>query len=288
MTQVVATIACQNRLGEGPFWDPRDQVLYWVDIDSARLFSYRPENRRLGYAQLPLTITALGARAAGGLIVATRTGFGFYDPVHNHLEEVHNVLDEDDHLRFNDGGVDPLGRFWAGTYNKNHKPTSALYRFDPDYSVHLIEENLVNSNGIDWSPDQKILYHTHTTERTIYAYDFDPVSGETENRRVFIQVPDEPGEGRPDGLTVDSEGFLWSARYAGSKVVRYDPSGRIEREITLPVINVTACEFGGPNLNTLYITTSWSSPTPEPNSQEGNLFSIEVNVPGKSKPFFKG
>lgn len=288
MHQAVSTVACQNRLGEGPFWDDRDKTLYWVDIDSARLFSFHPETGRVGYAQLPLTITALGARAAGGLVVATRTGLGYYDPSQDKLEQVHNVLKEDDHLRFNDGAVDTLGRFWAGTYNKNHKPASALYRFDPDGSVHVIEKGLVNSNGIDWSPDNKILYHTHTTERTIYAYDFDPVTGEVENRRVFVRVPDEPGEGRPDGLTVDSEGFIWSARYAGGKVVRYDPTGRIEREILLPVINVTSCELGGPNLNTLYITTAWSNPTPKPESQEGNLFAIEVNVTAKPKPLFLG
>ena len=288
MPDVIEVVACHNRLGEGPYWDNRDQTLYWVDIDSARLFSFQPMSGQVAFTQLPLTITAIGARASGGLVVATRTGLGFFDPVHRALHGAHTILEEDDILRFNDGAVDPLGRFWAGTYNQDHQPTSALYRFDPDLSIHLIEKDLVNSNGIDWSPDRKTMYHTHTTERTIYAYDFDPESGEVGNRRAFICVPDEPGEGRPDGLTVDSEGFIWSARYAGGKICRYDPEGRIERAYTLPVINVTACEFGGPDRNILYITTAWSSPTQHPESQEGNLFSIETGFTGKHKPLFLG
>ena len=288
MTLAIEAVACQNRLGEGPFWDRRDQVLYWVDINSARLFSLHPESGQMDFAQLPLTVTAMGAREAGGLVVATRSGLGYYDPLDRRLETVLSVLPDDDEGRFNDGRVDPLGRFWAGTYNKNRHPTSKLYRFDPDLTVHTMERHLVNSNGIDWSPDHRTMYHTHTTELTIYAYDFDPSTGETENRRAFIQVPETPGEGRPDGLTVDSEGFLWSARYGGGKIVRYDPEGKFVQEIHLPVRNVTSCEFGGQELNTLFITTAWSGPAYEPGSQEGNLFFVQTAVSGLPKPSFQG
>jgi sugar lactone lactonase YvrE len=289
-TAAISRVDCRNLLGEGPFWDERNATLYWVDIQAARLYSLIPESNQLDFLQLPMAATALGARASGGLIAASRVGLAAIDPLERAFTRLVDVLDDSPDLRFNDGAVDPLGRFFAGTYSGAHQPVSRLFRFDPDQSVTVIQEGLVNSNGIDWSPDHRTMYHTHTTERTIYAYDFDPATGEMTNRHAFIQVPDAEGEGVPDGLTVDRDGFLWSARYYAGKVVRYDPDGQVEREIRVPAQNVTSCVFGGPNRSTLFITTARTQPKepPRPDEQDGNLFVLETDTAGQPVTAFRG
>ena len=192
---------------------------------------------------------------------------------------------------FNDGAVDRSGRFWAGTMSDSdpHGSHGNLYRLDIDGSVHVMDTGFTISNGIGWSPDNKIMYFTDTMRSVIYAYDFDIATGMIENRRPFVTVPE--GEGVPDGLTVDSEGFVWSAIALGYKINRYDPNGMVEREIRVPTAFVSSCTFGGPGLDELYITTGWEPLNDDEKLSQpfaGDLFRVSTGVMGLEEPKYLG
>jgi sugar lactone lactonase YvrE len=152
-----------------------------------------------------------------------------------------------------------------------------------------METGVTVANGIGWSPDNKTMYFTDSAPKIIYAYDFDPSTGAIENRRNFMHTPDEPGV--PDGLAVDSEGFIWSARWDGWKITRYDLEGKVEREIPVPVGRPTSCAFGGPGLKNLYITSArvgLSETELREQPLAGDLFVLETDVKGMIEPKFLG
>ncbi len=138
--------------------------------------------------------------------------------------------------RFNDGRVDPQGRFWAGTMGAStwDRPVGSLYRYDPDQTVTRVQADVICSNGTAWSPDARTMYYTESFRYAIFAYDFDPKTGSLTNRRIFAEVDRKLGA-FPDGLCVDSEGFVWSNQVGIGRVVRYDAAGRIACQIQLPV-----------------------------------------------------
>ncbi|MEN8242617.1 MAG: SMP-30/gluconolactonase/LRE family protein, partial [Chloroflexota bacterium] len=221
-------------------------------------------------------------------------GFGYWDGVSDQIIFFNHPEAHLPDSRFNDGAVGPAGNFWAGTMYQglatDRPAPGSLYRLHPDENVRLIQPDLTISNGLGWSPDKTRFYHTDTLHHTIYRYDFDPVRGEASNRRVFVHDLDQPGV--PDGLTVDSQGFVWSARWGGWKITRYDPDGIPERGIELPVECPTSCTFGGADLNQLYITSAWTALTPEQRTvqpQAGDLFRIEFNdITGQPANHFLG
>jgi sugar lactone lactonase YvrE len=285
MDQVEHVLTVGNELGEGPIWSAEEQALYWVDITQHCFHRLYPVTGGHEVFQVGLPVGALGFRASGGLVMATKNGFATWD--WSSLHFIAHPEEGKTNARFNDGAVDRQGRFWAGTLSEG--PTSSLYRLDPDGSVHTMETGVTVSNGIGWSPDNKTMYFTDSPEHVIYAYDFDPESGAIENRRPFAHTPDE--EGVPDGLTVDREGFVWSARWGGWKVTRYDPDGRVEREIRLPVQKPTSCTFGGAELDKLYITsarTALSEAEKERQPLAGDLFRVKTDVSGFAEPKFLG
>lgn len=290
MVQHVLAVRCQ--LGEGPLWDWRSQVLYWVDIDQSRLHRYDPASGVHDQIQLPYAACAIALRAKGGLVLATRHGFVAWDWNDRTLTPLVDP-EAGRATRFNDGAVDSRGRFWAGTIaldpERYHIPDNRLYRLDPDGSVHLMEDGLTISNGLGWSPDERTMYLTDTVAQKIYAYDFDPDAGAISNRRDFVYTPDGPGY--PDGLAVDAAGGVWSARIAAGKLVRYDSQGRVERELALPVTCPTSCAFGGPALDRLYITTSWhilSEAEKASQPQAGDVFVASPGFTGRPTALFAG
>jgi sugar lactone lactonase YvrE len=277
----------QNALGEGPIWDHREQALYWVDIGGKTAHRYQPSSGRSQTFPFDVAVTVIGLRASGGFVLGTSKGFATWDPKVGSTDFVHDPEADIPESRFNDGAVDRQGRFWAGTYAK--KIPTNLYRLDADHSVHRMEEGLTVCNGIGWSIDNHTMYFTDTRIRMIYAYDFDPKSGSINNRRPFVHSPDS--EDVPDGLTIDSEGFVWSASFGGWKIVRYDPDGKLEREITLPVKYPTSCTFGGANYRHLFVTSSRAY-VPEEDLHDqphaGAVFKIETDVTGIQNPCFLG
>ena len=285
-------LAVNNKLGEGPVWSSEEQALYWVDNEKHCFYRLYPTTGKYNVFDVGLPIGALALRTSGGLIMATKNGFAFWD-AHKGLRFIADPEAHKPHTRFNDGAVDCRGRFWAGTMciipETCEVPEGCLYRLDPDGSIHTMETGLTISNGIGWSPDNKLMYLTDTLQHMIYAYDFDATTGTIENRRAFLHTPDE--EGVPDGLAVDSEGYIWSARWGGWKVTRYDPGGKAEREIRLPVQYPTSCAFGGEHLDELYITSAWTALSEEPKKKQpyaGDVFRVKTDIKGLERPKFVG
>ena len=271
-------------LGEGPLWHPAEQALYWVDIDGQYIHRMNYVTSDYTHMKMPAQVGALAVRQKGGLIAGVGHEICFVDMVEGTIT---TKVTADTDLRFNDGKCDRHGRFWIGTMNLD-APTAKLYRYDAAGDLKIMQDDVYISNGLAWSLDNKIFYYTDSTVRKIYAYDFDVEAGDITNRRVFVETPE--GEGVPDGLTIDSEGYLWSARWEGSKIVRYAPDGRVDREIKLPVSRPTSCMFGGPDLDVLFVT-SCSQQLDEPNrlpSPAGAVLAIDVGVIGVAEPEFQG
>ncbi len=288
MPELEHLLSVQNQLGEGPIWNHLEERLYWVDIERGNFHQFDPNTGNHQVNEIGLPLGVMGFRAGGGLVMATKRGFALWDSNKKSLEFVADPESADyPDGRFNDGSVDRMGRFWAGTMHKDF--SASLYRLDPDLSCHRMETGIKTSNGTGWSPDNRTFYFTDSPLYTIYAYDFDLQKGTISNRRVFVKCPE--GEGFPDGLAVDSEGFVWSARWGGWKIVRHAPDGSVDREIKLRVELVTSCTFGGAHLDELYITSAWIAVKPENRTAQplaGDLFRLKAGVRGLPAAFFGG
>ena len=241
-------------LGEGPVWDARTQSLHFVDIKGADLLSFREK----GVSSIrPVSggLSAVFLTATRRLLCATTRGLELppYGPLHHRILTPIELGRSGN--RTNDGKCDARGRVWIGTMDAREKSFSgALYRIDTDATVSLVIDDIGVSNGLDWSPDGKTFYYTDSLRRVIWRFEFDMDSGTVGRREIFATVPE--GHGVPDGLTVDAQGFVWSAHWDGWRVTRYDPDGAVERILWLPVPRVTSVCFGGPKLDTLYITSA--------------------------------
>ena len=284
-------LATADQLGEGPLWSPGEQSLYWVDIYGQRIHRLHPATSEHQVFEPVVRVTALGLRASGGLVVTTDKAFTGWDPKAQTLVPLAAPEGVAPAVRFNDGAVDHMGRFWAGTMNEEdgERPDGCLYRLDADGELRMMGTNYTITNGIGWSPDNTRMYLTDSARRVIWVYDYDHTSGSISNQRPFVRVPEE--EGVPDGLTVDGQGSVWSAHWGGWRVTRYDPDGRVTFEVRLPVQNVTSCAFGGKNLDELYITTAWLTLTEgerKAQPQAGDLFRAKVGVRGIEEPSFAG
>lgn len=276
-------------LGEGPCWDPRAGLLYWVDIPAGRIHWYDPIDRSHDSAAVGQPVGAVAPRAAGGLVAAVRDGFAFCDPETGTLDLVAPVEADKPGNRMNDGKCDPAGRFFAGTKAEDDTPgAGALYRLDADLTVTRVVDGVTISNGLDWSPDGRLLYFVDSPTRRIDLFDRDPGTGLVAGRRPFVELPADAGW--PDGLTVDAEGCVWVALWGGAAVRRYRPDGRLDRVLRMPASRVTSCAFGGPDLDVLYVTTAAADPRSsvpaEPDA--GALFACRVGVAGRPAHAFAG
>jgi len=281
-------LTLQHDLGEGPLWQPETQRLYWVNIEAGEVHSCTAAGTDRTVKKMPTAVGALAFRKAGGFLLATGDGFAAWDG-NNEMALFPKPEGGFSGRRFNDCRVDPQGRFFAGTLSD--KPECALYRLDTDLSIHTVETGITISNGLGWSPDGSYFYLTDSPKRVIYRYDWNSLAGEISNREVFIRVPDDPAEGVPDGLCIDAEGCIWSARWGGWKVVRYSPEGEVVAEVRLPTALVTSCTFGGPALDTLYITTAAVELSADERRQQpeaGDMFYLKPGVRGLPESFFTG
>ena len=282
-TGVELLVDAHAQVGEGPLWDEEQQLLYWVDILSSLLYIYDPatgENRVLDVGRHVGTVVT---RASGGLMLAVREGFASFDL---ETQELTLIANPEAHItgnRFNDGKCDPAGRFWAGTMAyENPTNQGSLYRLDTDFSVHKIFGDVAISNGIIWSLDHTTMYYIDTLRKNVRAFDYADDTGDISNERVIINVPEEIG--MPDGMAIDSDGMLWVAHYGGSCVSRWNPNtAQLLEKIDLPVTQVTACAFGGPNLDILFITSAaqeLDAAELERQPLAGGLFSIKTPYQG--------
>jgi len=253
--QVRCAVDTRCILGEGPVWDPIVGQLWWIDIKAPAIHRFNPRDGTHDHWPAPDVVGALALRREGGLLLALKSGFAFYDPDQATLTP---VGDPEPHLpgnRLNDGKCDPLGRFWAGTMDDSETAASGhLYRLDADLRITRFDAGFVVANGIGWSGDGRTLYFTDSVARTIWAYDFDMSAGIPGARRLFARTPE--ADGYPDGLCVDAEDHVWSAHWGGSRVTRYRPDGTVAGAVVLPAPLVTSCCFGGDELDVLYVTTA--------------------------------
>ena len=277
-------------LGEGPLWDDRSGTVWWVDITGEAVHATDPTTGRDEIFAVGQPVSAVGLRATGGVILALRDGFAALDQDSGRVELLAPVEADNPANRMNDGKVDPVGRFWAGTMAFDERPgAGALYRLERDLSVVKVLQHLTCSNGLDWTDDHRTMYFIDTPTRRVDRFDSDPVSGAISGRRTSIEIP--PDAGWPDGMTLDAEGFLWVCLYDGWAVHRYAPDGRLDQRIELPVAQVTSCAFGGPALEELYITTAQEGFPPGGRPEQphaGGLFRCRPGVRGRLSHRFAG
>ncbi len=282
--ELIADYGCV--VGENPLWHPDEERLYWVDIDTGRLFRYHPASgqHEQCYAGDPIggfTLQADGALLlfmARGAVRVWRAG---------RLTTLIDSIPEEINTRFNDVIADPAGRVFCGTMPVGAPPSAGgsgggrpgrLYRLDPDLRLTRLLDGIGCSNGLGFTPDRRCLYYTDSIPREIYAFDYDPASGGLSGQRLFARAPAEGG--LPDGLTVDAEGGVWSARWGGGSVVRYTPDGAEERRLAFPARRISSLTFGGPDYADLYVTTAGGQDKTTFGPGAGALFRVRPGVRG--------
>ena len=272
--------------GEGPVWDYRNQVLYWVDIMKGRVYSQNANSGEVTVYEVGQPVGAIGLAHDNQLVLAIERGFAILDLATKKVEP-YPITGLTEKVRMNDGKVDPLGRFVAGTMDYSESnPIAHLYQFDPSHEIKTLHSNLTISNGLDWSPDLKHFYLIDSPTQEIMRFDYNQKTGDFTNPQVLYKTAH--GE-YPDGMTLDGEGNLWVALWGGFKVINLSPSGDLIGEIKLPVPHITSCCLGGTDLKTLYITTSRIALNDEDQDQypeAGKLFSVSVDTPGKPSNIF--
>jgi D-xylonolactonase len=272
--ELIADYACHT--GESPLWHPTEKRVYWCDIPRGRLFRYDPATGRHEMCAEGEVIGGFTLQADGALLFFMARGAvkTWRDGAMKTLIE--EIRDERD-TRFNDVIADPVGRVFCGVMST---PTRAgrLYRLDPDGALMVMVEGVGTSNGMGFPLDRRRMYHTDSRKREIHLYDYDQATGALTNRRVFVRVPE--GEGRPDGMTVDAEGCVWSARWDGGVLVRYRPDGTEERRIRFPARKVSSVIFGGEDYTDLYVTTAGGHNKAEEGQGAGALFRLRLGIRG--------
>ncbi len=266
-------------LGEGPIWHPDDQSLYWLDISAGQLFRYQPGNGECETFDLGQPTGGFTLQQDGKLLLFMSEGTVtiWRDGT---METVIREIPEERGNRFNDVIADPAGRVYAGTMSTDKK-AGCLYRIDPDGTKACLLTGLGTSNGMGFTDDNKTFYHTDTRQHAIFAFDYDQTTGTITNRRKFIHVTDN--DGRPDGMTIDSEGCIWSARYDGGCVVRYDPDGVMMQKYRVPAPKVTSLTFGGSDLTDIFITTAGGNERATDGPLAGALFHMNLGIPGRQE-----
>lgn len=266
--ELIADYACVT--GEGPVWHPAEQRLYWVDIPTGRMFRYDPasgthEQFYQGESVGGFTIQADGALLlfmSKGAVKIWREG---------ELTTVIEEIPDERESCFNDVIADPEGRVFCGTMPTRDR-LGRLYRLDPDGTWTKLLDDIGCSNGMGFTPDRMQMYYTDSPKREIYRFDYDQDTGAITNPRIFVQTPE--GEGVPDGMTVDAEGYVWSARWDGGCLVRYAPDGTEDRRIRFPAKKVSSVMLGGQDYTDLYITTAGGNIKKEDGPGAGALFRV--------------
>ena len=288
-SQVELAYEANAQLGEGAFWDPVNQKFYWVDILGKQVNRFDPTTGTNERWETPSRVGTVVPASSHEVVVALEDGFYILDLQDSSFRQIADTEADKPGNRFNDGKCDPMGNLWVGSMHlEETQPEGALYKVEPSGKVTRMRDSVTISNGIVWSADQRTMYYIDTPTAVIRAYDFDPENATIANERVVVEV--FPEMGFPDGMAIDSEDKLWVGLWNGNAVARFDPeSGELLSTIPVPAHNVTACAFGGPGLDTLYITTARVDMTPEELQQypkSGSVFKVVPGVTGVPSPLF--
>lgn len=280
-----------NRCGEAPIWDYRQGRLLWTDIESALVYQLIPSGVEKTIISGGLSVSGIALNQGDGLVLGGATGLHVWRGQGDYRTIVSEH--ETEKLVFNDIIADGKGRIYAGTLYwaaEGMQKPGKLYLIQTDGSVRVVDDGIQLSNGLGFGPDDTTLYYADSAARKIYAYDVAVQTGSLSRKRGFVEVP--PDQGIPDGLTVDAEGFVWCAQWYGAQVVRYDPDGKVERRIPMPVQQVSSVAFGGPDLADLYITSageSWPSNLAPPGynfkapNMGGSLYRVRLDIHGRKE-----
>ena len=263
-------------VGECPIWHPFDKKLYWIDIPEGIIFRYDPETGNHEEFYSGEVIGGFTIQEDGSLLLFLERGAvkilkdGETSTV---IDEIYEELD----TRFNDVIADPEGRVFCGTMPaKDNK--ARLYRLDTDGSITKILDGIGISNGMGFTPDRKQMYFTDSPGGKIYLFDYDLETGKIKNQRMFVTVPES--EGVPDGMTVDKEGCIWSARWDGGCLIRYKPDGKEDLRIQFPAKKISSVTFGGKDYRDIYVTTAGGDKREEEGPDAGALFHLNLDIQG--------
>ena len=279
-------------LGEGPVWDAASGTLYRVDLFAGVVHRYQPASGLTGSVEVGEIIGCVVPRQSGGLLAATASGIYHLDPATGAKTRVSAIEADRPETHFNDGKVDPAGRFWFGSIavDRTSDVLGDLYSLEPDLTVTHRLAGVDNTNGMDWSPDGRTMYYIDSLTRQVTAYDYDAASGAISNPRPLVTLPE--GTGVPDGMTVSVDGTLWVAHWDGARVTRWHPAtGALLQTIAVPANLTTSCAFAGPALDELYITTArYQEPITALAAQPfaGGLFRYRTDTKGRPAAVFPG
>jgi len=261
MSEAPAVLVDQKALtGEGPSWDARQKVLYWVDIPLVRIHVYHPAARLNQTIDLSKQFSSIGTVApcaSGGVIFAPDRTIAHYDFSSQKITILAEVEADKPEHRFNDGKCDPQGRFLAGTMRKDPDGSypGALYSMEKDGKVRKLLDGLGISNGLGWSPDYRSFYLADSYSREVSVFDYDIETGNITHQRVAFTLPQ--GYGVADGLTTDLDGMVWLALWDGACIQRWDPrSGELLGSYPFPAKRTSCPVFGGEEMNELYVTSA--------------------------------
>ncbi len=264
----------RSRWGEGPIWW-QDRLVY-VDIEGHALIELDPASGMETVYDMGERIGTVVPHAKGGYLCAGDSGIYHFDPANGQKRLLADPeAEKRPHNRFNDGKCDPAGRFWAGTISLVKKSGDAkLYCLDHAGKLEIKLDHVTNSNGICWNASADRMYYIDTPTRTVQRYDYDPASGCIAAAGVSIDTAAAGYGSSPDGMTIDTEDKVWIAFCHGGCVVRFDPeSGEKLQQVDLPAVETTACAFGGPGLDRLFVTTGTNAAADEP--EAGKVFVID-------------
>jgi sugar lactone lactonase YvrE len=277
---------CQCQLGEGPIWHPGRQQLFFFDINEQTLFAVTAAGEIVDSWLFNETVAAAAVVDDHTLVLATDTGLKEFDLTTGGMNRINEIEADNPLTRTNDSRVHPSGAFWIGTMTRaEEEPGGAVYHYRAGV-LTTIKSGVKIPNATCFSPDGRIAYWSDTPTKKIMQVATDPATGLPQGEwTLFADVSD--GQGYPDGAVVDSQGYLWNAKWGGSCVVRHAPDGSIDRIVEVPVSQVTCPAFGGPDLKTMFITTAAKNLSAEQLAAErhaGSLFAIELDVAGQPEP----
>jgi sugar lactone lactonase YvrE len=271
-------------LGECPLWDDRTGALYWVDYTAGTVYVQASDVGQSVAIDVGTTVSCVGLTEDPQVLIAgLRTGWHLLDLRTGARTFLADPEVDRPDCRFNDGAVDPAGRFWTGSVKDDQaEPVGRLYRLDGDGRYTTADQGFYCSNGMDWSPDGRWMYFVDSGERVIYRYAFDAESGAVTDRKVFVDTSSLPGV--PDGLRVDAAGEIWCAFWGGAHVTRFTPGGAVAEVVSVPVLRPSSIALGGPDLGTMYITSASIDLTEGELAEwplSGAVLSLAVRTPGR-------
>ncbi|MNB99061.1 L-arabinolactonase [compost metagenome] len=293
--QAELIVDARNAVGESPVWVPEESALYWVDIPAGGLQRWSADTGQVATWKTPQMLACIAPHADGGWVAGMESGFFRLHPRNDgslDSEPLAHVDHARADMRLNDGRCDRQGRFWAGSMVLNMAANAAdgrLYRYSAGQRGPLDSRlsGFIVPNGLGFSPDGRTMYlsDSHPQIQQIWAFDYDTETGTPSNRRVFVDM--NRHEGRPDGAAVDADGCYWICANDAGLIHRFTPDGRLDRSLSVPVKKPTMCAFGGPRLDTLFVTSIRPGDDHDPQSLAGGVFALDPGVKGLPEPRFQ-